>query len=463
MKKRKADQNDSQLAIKKSRSISNSTDKTTFSDNPGYETSISSDIVQKKYYHKEMSNSRVEAYKNKKLPRPIDVLNSALSDTNNQRKSGNIGASVVHWFRKDLRLRDNHALFAASEKARKASVPLIAIYIVSPQDFEAHLTAPIRVDFILRSLKLLRDDLAALNIPLYIETVEERNKIPERIAQLLSECEAKHLFANFEYEVDELRRDAKIVRNLSTQGVCFDVRHDSCIVQPGKVVSGTGNQYSVYTPWYRAWMAHLRANPKLLETFSAPTANSPSILSNKKFASFFDCPLPIAPANKQITEDEEKRFSTLWPAGEAEALARLDKFCSERIRAYKVKRNFPAETGTSSLSVHFAAGTLSARTAINVARQKSGTKKLDGANEGTQTWISEVAWRDFYRHVLVEWPYVWCVLIYFCFPTILGFGAPVTFITFLIIHHSHFKLKFTPFIIQFFLQFFFSRLLTLRI
>ncbi len=96
----------------------------------------------------------------------------------------------------------------------------------------------------------------------------------------------------------------------------------------------------------------------------------------------------------------------MWPPGEHEAQVRLAKFCDERIGGYQARRNFPAEGATSNLSVHFASGTLSARTAIRHARDHNNTKKLDGGNQGIQTWISEVAWRDFYKHVLAHWPYV---------------------------------------------------------
>nr|QKE45387.1 photolyase [Erysiphe neolycopersici]QKE45388.1 photolyase [Erysiphe neolycopersici] len=363
-------------------------------------------IVLRKYYPQEMSNARAQAYKDKKIPRPIDELNSALKDTFKQRGSISAGKSVAHWFKSDLRLNDNHALSAASEKSQEAGIPLIAFYIVSPEDYEAHMRAPIRVDFILRSLKILRDELAKLHIPLYVETVEKRKEIPNRIAELLNEWGAKHLFANMEYEVDELRREAGLVRNLASQGISFDVRHDTCVVPPGKIVNGTGNQYSVFTPWFRNWVAYLHSNLDLLEAFPTPSANSSSVISNPIFEPLFNHPIPTAPSNKLLSSEETKRFSALWPAGEKEALRRLEKFCKERITSYKKLRNFPAETGTSSLSPHFAVGSLSSRTAVALARERSGVKKLDGGNEGTQTWISEVAWRDFYKHVLVEWSYV---------------------------------------------------------
>ncbi|CAD6505304.1 BgTH12-00796 [Blumeria graminis f. sp. triticale] len=405
-RKRKVEQPESLSSSKKLKVAVSSVNESLTTPDPKYALSAAHGIVLRKYYPHEMNNARAQAYKDNALTRPISILNAALAETHKLRENTKVGKAVVHWFKSDLRVKDNHALSAASEKAREADVPLLALFILSPQDLEAHLTAPIRVDFLLRSLKLLRDDLAVLNIPLHIKTIEKRKEIPTLIAALLAEWEVKHIFANIEYEVDELRRDAEIVRGISKQEIAFDLRHDSCIVQPGKLLSGTGNAYSVYTPWYRAWMAHVHSNPDLLETFPAPTPNPSSITSDSTYTSLFNCPIPKPPENKRLSFDETKRFSALWPAGEREASDRLEKFCKERITGYKAKRNFPAETGTSSLSPHFALGTLSSRTAVRAARESSGSKKIDGGNEGVQTWISEVAWRDFYRHVLVAFPYV---------------------------------------------------------
>lgn len=100
------------------------------------------------------------------------MLNAALSETKAEQEKVEVKDAVVHWFKCDLRTRDNHALYLASEKAKKKGVPLIAMYIVSRQNFEAHLTATVRVDFILRNLEVLKADLAKFDIPLYVETVE---------------------------------------------------------------------------------------------------------------------------------------------------------------------------------------------------------------------------------------------------------------------------------------------------
>jgi deoxyribodipyrimidine photo-lyase len=129
--------------------------------------------------------------------------------------------------------------------------------------------------------------------------------------------------------------------------------------------------------------------------------------ARQAYGKLFDYAIPSAPANKRLSDEQRKRFQPLWPAGEREAMKRLDKFCEENVGQYGKNRNTPSIPGTSNLSVHFACGTLSARTAVRTARDRNNTKKLDGGNDGIQTWISEVAWRDFYKHVLVHWPYVW--------------------------------------------------------
>lgn len=364
-------------------------------------------IVLRKYYPPEMSNARAQAYNENTIPRPIEQLEAVLKETASIRKATDVKEAVIHWFKMDLRITDNRALWEASETAEEANVPLICIYIISPEDFEAHLTAPARVDFMVRTLKVLKQDLAALNIPLYVETVAKRKEIPERIVDFMEEWGAGHLYANIEYEVDELKREAKMVRMCADRGMAMELFHDTCVVPPGALRTGAGKQYAVYSPWFRAWVAHIHANQELLSTFAPPTKNSPA--AREKVAALFDCEIPDIPENKRLSEEDAARFHATWPAGEREAVDRLEKFCDEKIGQYSKKRNFPSEAATSSISVHLSAGTLSARMAVRTARDRNKTKKLDAGVEGIQAWISEVAWRDFYKHVLVHWPYIWWV------------------------------------------------------
>lgn len=220
-------------------------------------------FVLRKYYPPEMSDDRARAYGNGEIVRPAEQLAAALEETAAARGQIPTGDAVVHWFRRDLRTADNRGLRQASEAAAQAGIPLLGLYLVSPEDFEAHLTAPARVDFELRALAVLRRDLARLDIPLHVETVARRRRIVPRVLELAREWRAGRLFANMEYEVDELRRDARLVR-LGAEGgsgggnsgetgdaaaVAVDIVHDTCIVPPGALTTGAGRQYSVYTPW----------------------------------------------------------------------------------------------------------------------------------------------------------------------------------------------------------------------
>ncbi|KAI9717926.1 MAG: hypothetical protein M1812_004453 [Candelaria pacifica] len=361
-------------------------------------------IVQREFYPPEMTNSRALQYNNNEIPRPIEILEAAIAETESQRDAVPVKDAVVHWYKCDLRMNDNKALHMAAEKAKSKNVPLICMYIISPQDFQAHITSPPRVDFILRTLQILKEDLAKLDIPLYVETFEKRKTIPGKMMDLWEQWGVSHVYANIEYEVDELRREALLTRHCLERGIAFTVVPDTCVIAPGELSSQQGKQYAVYSPWYRAWLAYMREHPEQLDPYDAPGQN-PDI-AREKFKDIFDKPIPEAPENKRLNEGEKKRFKHLWPAGEHEAIERLNKFLDQKIGRYKDTRNFPAANTTAVISVHHAAGTLSARTSIRSARDVNSTKKLDGGHLGIVGWISEVAWRDFYKHVLAHWPYI---------------------------------------------------------
>ncbi|KAF8540485.1 putative deoxyribodipyrimidine photo-lyase Phr1 [Trichophaea hybrida] len=351
-------------------------------------------VVDRKYYPPVLSNARCAAYSSGELPKPIDELNLALSST------GGFRSRVLP-----------DALHLASKQATTATgdCAVIGLYVFSPQDFEAHVVSPARVDFILQCLKLLREDLAKLDIPLCVEVVGKRKDIPARVMQLAEQWGAKHVFANIEYEVDELRRDVKVVRLGETNGVAVNVVHDTCVIAPGQLLTkvfspplqnlyslmepkSTGKAFSVYTPWFRAYLAHLSQNPSLLNVYPPPSANHTS--TRTTFSTLFVSDLR-----------HHQTVRSLFPAGSHEGLSRLFRFLDQKASAYATDRNIPSKPGTSVLSPHFSAGTLSARTAISHARAKNNNK-LSGRQEGLNTWISEVAWRDFYKHVLCAFPYI---------------------------------------------------------
>lgn len=376
-------------------------------DEPTYDHSRPEEragIVQREFYPPEMSNERCKRYLDNELPRPLQVLNHTLSETQAARDKIPPGSCVVHWFKRDLRLEDNRGLSLASQKAKEEGIPLVCVYIVSPQDYQAHATSAVRVDFELRTLEVMKADLAELNIPLYVATVEDRKAVSGHLVGKWKAWGAKHVFCNIEYEVDELRREVKLVKSCLKEGIDFTTVHDDVVVPPETLVTGAGKQYSVYTPWFKSWIRYVHEHPHVLNASPPPGPNDES--TKKRFEDIFSAILPTAPPNKLLSKEEKERFSRLWPPGEHEAQARLTRFLQEKVTKYKDTRNLPSANGTSVLSPHFSSGTLAARTAVRAARDANTAKRLDAGNPGVVNYISEVAWRDFYKHVLAHWPYV---------------------------------------------------------
>ncbi|KAL4763457.1 deoxyribodipyrimidine photo-lyase PHR1 [Aspergillus foveolatus] len=386
--------------MRQKRKLSNGTDERY---HPNAQQTADFGIVLRDFYPPEMSNARCEAYNSGILERPIESWQKAYTETSAQRNAITANAAVVHWFKSDLRLHDNRALQMAYKVAREHKLPLIGLYLLSPEDLTAHLSSPARVDLTLRTLEQLKRDLGELDVPLYMETQACRKDISRRIINLCQEWGANHLFANLEYEVDELRREAKLIRLCAENGIRFETAHDTCVVPPGVLSSQQGRQYAVYSPWFRSWLAFLNENPEYLEVSEDATSNPGD--ARRYFKELFECPVPAAPENKKFDDAEKAdRIRCAFPAGEHEGLRRLEEFL-EKATAYADERNYLSGETTSKLSPYFACGSLSARTAVAKARE-ANSGKLSRGEAGYISWISEVAWRDFYKHVLVHWPFI---------------------------------------------------------
>ncbi|RPB03130.1 hypothetical protein L873DRAFT_1841439 [Choiromyces venosus 120613-1] len=288
--------------------------------------------------------------------KPIQTLLSALAATHPERSRIPVGNCVVHWFRGDLRVADNSALSLASQAIQEAGgrVGLVGLYVLSPQDLEAHVVSPAKLDFALRSLKILKEDLESkFGVPLWIEVVEKRKDVEGRVLKLCRQWKAGRLLVNMEYEVDELRRDAKIVKD--GVGCWISARHRS----------GT------------------------------------RIISERLILPSSTRLYPPAPPGKALEGKEQAEYlASLYPAGEHAAQARLKKFIKDRVNDYHEDRNGLADNGTSMLSVHFASGTLSARQAVSAARDANALKVLNGGSKGIQSMNKPLK----LRYSTIPWP-----------------------------------------------------------
>lgn len=289
--------------------------------------------------------------------------------------------TALVWFRSDLRVDDNTALHAALGADRR----LAAVFYATPAQWRTHDMAPVKVEFLWRNLECLRAELARRHIPLLVRSVPDFAAAAADLPRLAAELSARAVYANREYGVDELRRDAAAQRQLADAGVAWHCFDDATLLPPGSVRTLQGQPYKVFTPFRRAVM------PLLAEGVDC------GALRGKADAWREADPLPPYPYDASAVPAE------LWPAGEQAAARRLRDFVDTRIGPYKTQRDVPALDGTSGLSPYLALGVISVRRCVEaalVARAASATA------EGAQTWLDELLWREFYIHVLAEFPRV---------------------------------------------------------
>lgn len=309
-----------------------------------------------------------------------------------QNKNG----PVLMWFRKDLRVQDNTALFRASAQAEANSSNVVAFYVICGQQFTKHSYSPARLDLILRALKELKRRLwEDFNIPLMIIHSETLKKVPDVVESLVKELGATHVFFNQEYEIDERDRDKKFQE--ITQVTVFSV-DDECLIPPGCALTRKGNVYLVFTPFLNFWNRELDNFLKL----------SPNPMKNKKKVEVRETIIPQSLSEIQgymlpIPQDSLLCFCReQWPATEEEAKNKLKLFVANTAQNYNETRNFPAKHGTSRLSAYMASGILSTRQCVY--EMKYGESGDKSKTQGGAQWIQELAWRDFYRHILFANP-----------------------------------------------------------
>jgi len=124
---------------------------------------------------------------------------------------------------------------------------------------------------------------------------------------------AIRLFANIEYEVDELRRDITVCNLAKDRGILPSFFHDKLIVDPGLLSTKQGKPYTVYSPFQRQWLSVINADvDKYLAEAEAPSANSPSVKDHSLFQKLFASEIPSHIEGFQCSDKDQ--MSVVWPA-----------------------------------------------------------------------------------------------------------------------------------------------------
>jgi deoxyribodipyrimidine photo-lyase len=294
------------------------------------------------------------------------------------------------WFRTDLRVSDNPALHAAAHQADRG---VVAVYTICPKQWQAHDMAPIKVDFILRNLRELSATLKNKNIALTIIETATFDGVSRSLRGLARALDCDALFFNREYEVNERRRDEAVTDAFEAAGAEVHTFTDQCLFEPGTLRTGKDGFYTVYSPFKRAWYRAFDANRDRGEPLTTPRkqremVGQPSEIPARVDGFDLDC-----------------AHSNLWNAGEKTARGKLAAFIRLRIAAYQDDRDLPASDGTSTLSPYLASGVVSLRQCVQAALEANNGRLATGST-GVAQWISELIWREFYKHILVGFPCV---------------------------------------------------------
>lgn len=352
--------------------------------------------------HPELTHPSTKRAKQVDQDTPYDALREQL-DTQAPEKEI---SKVAHWFRRDLRIQDNLSLHAAAERAKGAKRPLICFYLNCPEWIEWHGLSPARLDFMNETLVGVQAELKGLNIPLVYITADKRHEIVPVILKFLKDNGVSHLYANFEYEVDELRRDAKLLKT-ADDNFHVSLYHDQCVMEPGTMTTSSGGPMKVFTPYHKAWLAEVKRNPGLLNTVPAPSGVDSS--TSKKVFALFDSKLPDIPKGKQFrSEEERKRVRKLWPAGHQAGMRRMDHFLNDKIEDYLATRSQPAADSTSRMSPYFAAGVVSVREALSKVKEYNrGSSDFSESRcrPGVYSWVREIVFRELYRQTTLTTPH----------------------------------------------------------
>lgn len=333
---------------------------------------------------------------------PFDQLEDLLEKTRKDVKPRN----VLHWFRsKDIRQEDNKGLHAASQKVKEGSGSLLTMYLYSPKDIEWHGTSPARSDFLLESLKILKGQLEKKNIPLAITTTEDRGNKTEMVMEFVKQNDVSHIYADMEYEVDELRRDIDLAKKVQEDDdISLDILHDQTVVVPGTLTTGSGGPHKVFTPFHKIWLSVTKDDPSLLDVVPPPEGNDKGAV--KAFSKLFDSKIPELPESKQFASKEEQdRIRGLWPAGNEAGMDRLKHFLHDKVGTYKAHRSEPAYDATSRLSPYFSSGIVSVRDVLSETKKFNKGKHFDEGDSGVNSWVREIVFREFYRQVLAITPH----------------------------------------------------------
>ncbi len=269
----------------------------------------------------------------------------------------------IFWFRRDLRLNDNHGLYLAL----KDNLPVLPLFIFDKAVLSTLSSDDPRVTAIYYETDRLSSELKQHGSSLKTMHGEVRKCFSE----LMEEFNIRTVYVNNDYEPYSILRDDRIRESLAHKGVNFRSVKDQVIFEKDEVIKDDGKPYLVFTPYMKKWKEKRKLLPEII------LHPSEKLIHNFfKSTSFTFCSLQDLGFKKTTLAIPDRRID------------------EEKIRTYHKTRDFPAIEGTSRLGFHLRFGTISIRKLIKTAEQLN------------EKFLNELIWREFYMMILWHFPHV---------------------------------------------------------
>ncbi len=282
---------------------------------------------------------------------------------------------VLVWFRRDLRLADHPALRAAMEAG-----PVIPVFVLDPETEAIGGAAKWRLG---RSIA----DLAGRLEKKGSRLVLRRGPADRVLRRLAEETGAGEAHWSRLYGPDTLARDKAVKAALRDAGLEAKSHPGHLLHEPWTVKTGEGEAYKVFTPFWKSLRPRDVDEP-LPEPRSLPTPDKLPGSDN-----LADWGLGAAMDRGASVVGEHVCV------GEAAARARLEAFLDGPVARYAKDRDRPDLEGTSRLSENLTYGEISPRTVWHGGMRA----RAEGAG-GAETFLKELAWREFAWHLLWHTP-----------------------------------------------------------
>lgn len=288
------------------------------------------------------------------------------------------------WFRSDLRIDDNPALYHAMINGQAT----LAVYFYCPQQLTQHNVGANHQALLAEAVDNLHQQLAKINVELWIIPVDLYQKIPSLLAKLCDQLSITDCYFNIEYPVNERRRDLAVVNELAAKVNCHRF-NDQTLVPPWTITNAEGQGYKVFSAFAKQVRRQLDEQPLVI--LNKPNTQLKTLKQNFSQKHIRD--IPFIQQLPRMTSPLKQSQSIK----EADLFEQLHCFIQQKVSDYSEARNFPVIEGTSNLSAAFAVGAISVKRCFDVAGK---------LGEASVSWQNELIWRDFYRSVVWHFPRV---------------------------------------------------------